>query len=60
MDEQAALERPWGWFLPVLLLSTAALKLAFAAAYPGFHSGDDLEIVEAAARAALGLSLIHI
>jgi hypothetical protein len=40
----------------VLFLSTATLKLAFAAVYPGFHSGDDLEIVEAAARAALGFS----
>jgi len=46
----------WRWFLPALLLSTAALKLALAAAFPGFHSGDDLEIVEAAARAALGFS----
>ena len=55
MDEQASEpDRRWRWFLPVLLLSTAALKLAFATAYPGFHSGDDLEIVEAAARAALG------
>ena len=45
---------PWRRFLPSLLLSTAALKLAFAAAFPGFHSGDDLEIVEAAAHAALG------
>ena len=54
MDDGAAPDRPWRWFLPALLLSTAALKLALAAAYPGFHSGDDLEIVEAAARAALG------
>ena len=51
---EAAANRSWRGFLPALLLATAALKLGFAAAYPGFHSGDDLEIVEAAARAALG------
>jgi hypothetical protein len=56
MDDGAAPDRPWRWFLPALLFSTAALKLAFAAAFPGFHSGDDLEIVEAAARSALGFS----
>jgi hypothetical protein len=56
MQEWAAQDRPWRWFLPALLLSTAALKLVFAAAFPGFQSGDDLEIVEAAARAALGFS----
>jgi len=54
MADAAAPRLPWRWFLPALLLSTAALKLAFAAAYPGFQSGDDLEIVEAAARTALG------
>jgi hypothetical protein len=56
MEEEAAPSRrlSWRWFLPALLVSTAALKLAFAAAYPGFHSGDDLEIVEAAARTVLG------
>jgi 4-amino-4-deoxy-L-arabinose transferase-like glycosyltransferase len=54
MENGAAPDRRWGWFLPTLLLATAALKLAAAAAYPGFQSGDDLEIVEAAARAGLG------
>ena len=54
--EEPAPDHSWRWFLPALLLSTAALKLALAAAYPGFHSGDDLEIVEAAARSALGFS----
>src|SRR4051812_2725105 len=42
--------------LAALLGTTAALKIALAWAYPGFHSGDDLEIVETAARYAAGLN----
>ena len=55
------------WFLPVLLVATASLKLALAYKYPGFLSGDDFETVATAARCAAGLdyrpwpirSLVH-
>ena len=42
-------------FLPALLLSTAGLKLALAWILPGFLTGDDVEIVETAAKYAVGL-----
>jgi len=42
-------------FLAVLLGTTAALKLALAWSFPGFLSGDDLEIVATAAKHAVGL-----
>jgi len=45
----------WRWFLPTLLLATAAAKLALAWLLPGFLTGDDLEIVETAAKYAAGL-----
>ncbi|MDQ2978146.1 MAG: hypothetical protein M3R62_02925, partial [Acidobacteriota bacterium] len=45
----------WRWFLPGLLASTAAFKLALAWIYPGFLSGDDFEIVATAAKYAIGL-----
>jgi len=41
--------------LAALLATTAALKVALAWAYPGFLSGDDLEIVLTAARRAVHL-----
>ena len=41
--------------LAALLATTAALKVALAWAYPGFLSGDDLEIVLTAARSAVHL-----
>jgi len=44
------------WFLPILLGATAAFKLLLAWVYAGFLSGDDLEIVETAARYATGLA----
>ena len=42
-------------FLPALLGSTALLKTALAWLYPGFLTGDDLEIVATGARWAAGL-----
>ena len=51
----ATAERPWRWFLPGLLGSTALLKLFFAWQFPAFLTGDDLEIVETAAKYAVGL-----
>src|SRR5262245_53522975 len=42
-------------FVGALALATALLKLGFAWRYPAFLGGDDLEIVEAAARIAVGL-----
>jgi phosphatidylinositol glycan class B len=55
MDDVAA-GKAWRWFLPALLGSTAALKLFFAWRFDGFMTGDDLEIVESAAKYAVGLS----
>ena len=43
------------WFLPALLAVSAALKLFFAWHFPAFLTGDDLEIVETAAKYAVGL-----
>ncbi len=54
MDD-AAVDGSWRWFLPVLLASTAALKLFFAWRFGGFMTGDDLEVVETAAKYAVGL-----
>lgn len=42
-------------FLAALLAATAAVKLSLAWAFPGFLSGDDLEIVATAAKYAVGL-----
>jgi hypothetical protein len=42
-------------FLAALLTATAAARLALAWTFPGFLSGDDLEIVETAARWAVRL-----
>ena len=42
-------------FLAALLAVTAAVKLCLAWAFPGFLSGDDLEIVATAAKYAVGL-----
>jgi hypothetical protein len=66
MDDAQAV-RSWRWFLPALLGSTALLKLLFAWRFPAFLTGDDLEIVETAAKYAVGLdyqpwvlrSLVH-
>jgi len=56
-----------GGFLPAILVSTSALKLSLAWLLPGFLTGDDVEVVETAARCASGLdytpsairSLVH-
>ncbi len=53
MDRAAEDAGAWRFFVPALAAATLAAKLALAAAFPGFQSGDDLEIVESAARAAL-------
>jgi hypothetical protein len=45
----------WRWYLPLLLAATAAVKVLLAWTLPGFLTGDDLEIVETAARHATGL-----
>ena len=50
--------RDWRLFVPALATATLVIKLALAAAFPGFQSGDDLEIVESAARAALGFPYV--
>ena len=50
--------RDWRLFVPALAAATFVLKLALAAAFPGFQSGDDLEIVESAARTALGFPYV--
>jgi hypothetical protein len=42
-------------FLAALLAATAAIKIALAWAFPGFLSGDDVEVVETAARYAVEL-----
>jgi predicted secreted protein len=54
-EEDAGRERPSRAFLPALLSVTAALKVALAWSFPGFLSGDDLEIVETAAHSAVHL-----
>jgi len=54
MERPPGSPQAWRWYLPALLISTAACKLVLAWVYPGFHSGDDLEIVETAARYAVG------
>jgi hypothetical protein len=54
MDDAAA-GKAWRWFLPALLGSTAALKLFLAWRFPAFLTGDDVEIVETAAKYAIGL-----
>jgi hypothetical protein len=46
------------WFVPALAAATLTAKLVLAAAFPGYQSGDDLEIVESAARAALGFAYV--
>ena len=53
MERAAEEEGAWRFFVPALAAATLAAKLVLAAAFPGFQSGDDLEIVEGAARAAL-------
>jgi hypothetical protein len=45
----------WKWFLPALLGATLASKLLLAWLFPAFLTGDDLEIVETAAKYAVGL-----
>jgi len=45
----------WKWFLPALLASSLAARLALAWLFPAFLTGDDLEIVETAAKYAVGL-----
>jgi hypothetical protein len=54
MDDAAA-GKAWRWFLPALLCSTALLKLFFAWRFPAFLTGDDLEVIETAAKYAVGL-----
>ncbi len=54
MKPEAGPDAGWRWFLPALLAASAACRLLLAVAFPGFHSGDDLEIVESAARYAVG------
>lgn len=53
--EAAGEARSWRWFLPALLGSTGLLKLFFAWRFPAFLTGDDLEVVETAAKYAVGL-----
>jgi hypothetical protein len=53
--DAAAAGKAWRWFLPALLGSTALLKLFLAWRFPAFLTGDDLEIVETAAKHAVGL-----
>ncbi len=55
MTPDTAARRSWRWFLPALLGSTALLKLFFAWQFPAFLTGDDLEVVETAAKYAVGL-----
>src|ERR1700730_15335630 len=55
MVETGEEPRRWRWFLPVLLLSTTACKLALVWRFPGFLTGDDTEVVETAAKYAVGL-----
>ncbi|HJW15206.1 MAG TPA: hypothetical protein VJ776_10940 [Thermoanaerobaculia bacterium] len=45
---------PFGFLLALLLLSTLAAKLWLAWRFEGFLTGDDLEIVQSAAKYALG------
>jgi len=47
--------RPERWFLPLLIATTAVFKLVLAWCSPGFLTGDDVEIVETAAKFAVGL-----
>ncbi|HEY1435693.1 MAG TPA: hypothetical protein VGG65_09975, partial [Thermoanaerobaculia bacterium] len=54
MEASPPARQAWGWFVPALLASTAVAKAVLAWAYPGFSSGDDLEIVETAAHYAIG------
>lgn len=51
----AAPARSRRWFLPALIGTTAGVKLLFAGFFPAFLTGDDLEIVETAAKYAAGL-----
>src|SRR5215813_10942040 len=48
-------DRSWRWFLPGLMATTALTKIFLAWRFPAFLTGDDVEVIETAARYAVGL-----